>query len=378
MTKQVAVSVWLVAALAASGPGALAVEIDFTPTGMIDTYVGGMSDDGSIIAGGDFFGFGGNWSWSPATGGVPLGGGCPSGQVAISGNGDTIVGCHIDDDELWNAALWLGGLEWQDLGSEPGATNCDAFLSGSHGLDHHGNLVVGLLWLAEKCRASAGTWNLSTGEVTALAKLIPDRSSRANAVSGDGSVIVGWQDLDDGFRQGAQWDDGIPAFIYDDLGRPVGEAHATNHDGSVIVGSGYGSVDGDSFAWRWKDGVGMKPIGTAPPFALGGDVATDTSDDGSIVVGFLRYPDGAMRGWFWREEDGLRFMDDYLEEMRVEAATGWEILSVSAVSADGRTMAGTGLNPAGLIESWHLMHHPRPRGCHQSRRLRAKLPCPKV
>ncbi len=55
-----------------------------------------------------------------------------------------------------NAAKWLGGTSWQDLGSVDGGVPCDTFLSGSYGVNQDGSLAVGLLWLPQVCQANAG------------------------------------------------------------------------------------------------------------------------------------------------------------------------------------------------------------------------------
>ena len=98
-----------------------------------------------------------NLYYTEAGGAVVIGDGCFSGLPAISGDGTTVVGCHVDAEGNYNAAKWLGGTSWLDLGTVDGGVPCDIFLSGSWGLNQDGSLAVGLLWLAQLCRASAGT-----------------------------------------------------------------------------------------------------------------------------------------------------------------------------------------------------------------------------
>jgi uncharacterized membrane protein len=162
-----------------------------------------------------------------------IGDGCFSGLSAISGDGTTVVGCNTDAQGLWNAARWLGGTSWLDLGTVDGGVPCDFFLSGAHGVNQDGSLAVGLVWLPQLCKASAGTWDLiNGGPATALPKLFDGPATRANAVNGDGSVIVGWQDQLDGQRTAAKWVNGVEELILTPSGGFNGEAQAVSADGS--------------------------------------------------------------------------------------------------------------------------------------------------
>ena len=151
---------------------------------------------------------------------------------AISGDGTTIVGCNVNSDGKWNAAKWLGGTSWLDLGTVEGGVPCDFFLSGSWGVNQDGSLAVGLVWLPQLCRAGAGTWDLiNGGPATDLPRLFEDSAARANAVNADGSVIVGWQDQPTGERTAAKWVNGVEELILTPDGGLNGEAQAVSADG---------------------------------------------------------------------------------------------------------------------------------------------------
>ena len=142
-----------------------------------------------------------------------------------------------------NAAKWLGGTSWLDLGTVEGGVACDFFLSGSWGVNQDGSLAVGLVWLPQLCKASAGTWDLiNGGPATALPKLFDGPASRANAVNADGSVIVGWQDQPTGERTAAKWVNGVIELILTPSGGFNGEAMAVSADGNTIVGAGLQST----------------------------------------------------------------------------------------------------------------------------------------
>ena len=135
--------------------------------------------------------------WTPTIGVAPIGG---TQGVAISRDGRTIAGRAIDAQGRENAAIWLGGKDWRILGSfSADAESCDRLLSGTFGMNDDGNVIVGLGW--DGCRLAHGfRWEESTGMVD-LGSSVPGRSSRANDVSSNGRVIVGWQEDPFGFCQ---------------------------------------------------------------------------------------------------------------------------------------------------------------------------------
>ena len=223
-----------------------------------------------------------NLYYTEAGGAVVIGDGCFSGLPAISGDGTTIVGCNVNSDGNYNAAKWLGGTSWLDLGTVEGGVSCDIFLSGAWGLNQDGSLAVGLVWLPQLCRASAGTWDLiNGGPATALPRLFDGPSSRANAVNADGSVIVGWQDQPTGQRTAAKWVNGVEELILTPSGGFNGEALAVSADGNTIVGGGYNF--GRRGAWIWRPATGVQRIGKSRGRSF---ILLDVSDDGKTAVGF--------------------------------------------------------------------------------------------
>ena len=211
----------------------------FTATGVIDMIPTSMSDDASIVVGTGIYGSP-NLYYTEAGGAVVIGDGCDSGLPAISGDGTTVVGCHVDVNGKENAAKWLGGTSWLDLGTVDGGVSCDAFLSGAYGVNQDGSLAVGLLYLPQLCKANAGTWDLVNGGATVLpAEFGSTTYSRANAVNADGSVIVGWQDQQTGERVAAKWVNGVEEIILTPAGGFNGEALAVSGDGKSIVGTNY-------------------------------------------------------------------------------------------------------------------------------------------
>ena len=178
---------------------------------------------GELMSGGGFY-------WLPTKGVIYVGG---QKAEAVSLSGDTIAGTAYDARNVTQAAIWQRAAEWRLLGSVvPNAVPCDALLSSTYDTSEDGKVIVGLAW--NGCNfARAFRWEESTGMVD-LGTLTAGLSTRANGISGDGHVIVGWQDTGGG-RRGARWVDGKQTFFTGPSGI-IGEAHAANRDGSIVVG----------------------------------------------------------------------------------------------------------------------------------------------
>jgi probable HAF family extracellular repeat protein len=95
-----------------------------------------------------------------------------------------------------------------------------------------GQVIVGIA--NDGCAlAHAFRWTASTGMID-LGSSVQGKSSLASGVSGDGHVVVGYQDTA-AFRSGARWLNGREELIPGADGF-VGNARAANIDGSIVVG----------------------------------------------------------------------------------------------------------------------------------------------
>jgi probable HAF family extracellular repeat protein len=192
---------------------------------------------------------------------------------------------------------------------------CGTLLSGAWGVNKDGSLGVGLLWRAQVCHANAGTWDLvNGGPATVLPSIITGPSTRANAVNADGTVIVGWRDQSTGERNAAKWVNGVPEFITNDDGSFNGEAHAVSADGKIIVGENYQYTGNQAPAWVWREGKGVTPIGLGPNGLnkKGNFTALDVSDDGRVIVGFIRKGQFLETAFIWRSGPGDAYLDEFL------------------------------------------------------------------
>jgi uncharacterized membrane protein len=206
--------------------------------------------------------------------------------------------------------------------------------------------VVGLGW--DGCAvAHAFRWEESTGMVD-LGSTTPGGSSRANNVSGDGQVVVGWQEDATGFRRGAKWVGRAQELIRGPIG-VVGEAFGANRDGSLIVGANCNPADPTPSAWSWTAAGGVachpvpRPPGLVAPFYQA--VMRAASEDGRVIVGSYSFGlESESLVWFDGE---VLFLKDYLRANGVpDAFEGWVNTGFAlAVTPDGRTLVGYGAGP---------------------------------
>jgi probable HAF family extracellular repeat protein len=225
--------------------------------------------------------------WTPASGDQRIGG---SAATAISRDGKTIAGDMVDDRRLENAAIWRADRpQWEALPPiRPNAQPCDALLTSAFDMSADGKVVVGLGW--DGCGyARAFRWEASTGTVDLGSA--NGRSTRANGVSDDGRVVVGWTTDVTGVRIGAKWVNNReelipPRSVF------IGEARATNHDGSIIVGDNCDPVlITNSPAWMWTAARGVECMPVQHPNWLPRNLPyrpfmDSLSDDGRVIGGF--------------------------------------------------------------------------------------------
>jgi len=309
------------------------------PTGVLPLAV---SSSGVVVGG---LRTGGGFHWMPTSGTVFIGG---LQALAVSRDGRTITGEAFDANRIQQAAIWQRASEWRLLGSiTPTARPCDRDLSTAIGSSDDGKTLVGLAW--DTCAvARAFRWEEGTGMVN-LGSTVTGRSSRANSVSGDGKVVVGWQELISGYWQAAKWVNGTQTLYTGDAG-PLGQAWATNSSGSIIVGQVCRPGDlRDQSAWVWtaRDGMACLPVPILRPAIEGSflGIAQATSEDGRVIGGGHSFGlESESIIWIDRQP---HYLKAYLREHGVpNAFEGWFNTGfVTDISRDGRVLVGYGAGP---------------------------------
>ena len=75
------------------------------------------------------------------------------------------------------------------------------------------------------------------------------------------------------------------------------------------------------------------------------NAVTSMSADGSIVGGIAREQSvGRPRGWIFRNGKFIWMTEQVIGKKKI--APGWIINAITAISGDGKTIAGEGINPA--------------------------------
>lgn len=166
--------------------------------------------------------------------GEPTSGDFISGWTNVTADGKLISGTMTDPDtgrdQMARYDVTTG--TWRFMG---GLSNNPAVeLSSAWGMTSDGSAIVGLGWVSVG-EAHATKWTEATGLVD-LGSTVAERSSRANSLTDDGTMIVGWQDNDNGDREGVYWKNGTQTALTDDSGNPTGEAVAVTPSGQTIVG----------------------------------------------------------------------------------------------------------------------------------------------
>lgn len=278
--------------------------------------------------------------WTEADGGSAIGetsNDYIAGMTSISRDGNFVTGSMTNPatgkDEM--ARYNVASQQWTYLGGLGVSSGTDT--SSAWGTSYDANTIVGLGWQTAS-RANAIKWT-STGGMLSLGSTVSGRSSRANSVSGDGKIVVGWQDNTTGSRQGVYWKDGVQNYIKTTNGENVGEAIAASADGDVIVGM---ALNGDAFRWSATEGY----TAIAPPYPSYHGSATAVSSDGNTIVGYFT-PDGGMaldgEGFIWTKTGGLKTFNDYV------ASLGYDTLDLNfvlpmAISPNGKYLAGIAIN----------------------------------
>lgn len=311
-----------------------------TPFAVSDNgVVAGYSDDNGQY-----------YTWTASGGITYIGGAHPifgGGQPAISNDGTRIVGSNLNTNTgQYEMAIYdTTAGSWTNLGGI-GAASGDSTSSG-WGISGDGNHAVGLGWV-NAGTAHAIQWDQG-GATFDLGSTVAGSSSRANAADGDGSVVVGWQDDEFGYRQGAYWDNGVQNLIFDNDGFQVGEALAVSDDGRWVTGVSYSDA-----TYRYDTQTGtfeyIDPVNTFPSSVLGGAI----SDDGKTIVGAARAFGPAVfgEGYIWREGEGTMLIGDYFASQGVQFDDGFRFFSPFGMSGDGKTFAGWGETANFEIVGW--------------------------
>lgn len=305
----------------------------------------GMSADGSVLAAnvsGEIY------RWTAAQGFVDLGAGDPlNSSIGISADGTTIASTIIGPDGLTNPGRWRESTGWVSLGHLAKGCSMDGNWGSGYSLNHDGSEVVGLIWY---CPGAQGfRWTEGHGMVGLSHP--HHGSSRASAISADGSTIVGFfEHPAQGFRRAVRWTSKTDLFT----GRMTpGEATVVSSDGSQIGGQ---AVDATGFhAFYFTDASGLISLGTVSGIPTDESVANGLSEKGK-VVGWSGDPFwGTPEAFIWNAANptkSMRSLTKVLKSQGAQIPKGIYLTNALAISADGTTIVGTWLDNSYNQGTW--------------------------
>lgn len=298
--------------------------------------------------------------WLPDSGNavIQIGGIAPGfgvgGQARFSDDGNFICGTSMGALGAELSKYDRGTDQWTPLGSL--GFPVDASVSGGFGISGDGNTVVGLAW-ADTTGGLAYAHGVAVNPIEGLmdlGTLFFGRSTRANTVNYDGSVVVGWQDFNGPWKSAVWRKDPSGGYFPNeyilidttasasDEFNQMGECSAVSADGNWI--GGYGDYANNNEPWIWSVDSGVINLGTLP--YVGNGFVSGMSADASIVVGWF---DGQLFGdpqtpFIWTHDDGLHELNDYILNVLGDSTGTHQVYTADCISPDGNYIAGYGVD----------------------------------
>jgi Bacterial Ig-like domain (group 3) len=174
-------------------------------------------------------------------------------------------------------------------------------------------------------------------------------------MSANGSMVAGNIEGGLGISTPYQWTNGGL------VQWPEGTTHssiakAVSPDGSVVVGSMGVNSSGDTNPFEWTNGAVTSL--TLPAGFVGGS-AMGVSSDGATIVGSIapnvtgNYAEGGT-AFIWSQASGIQNLQQVLtaDYGLGSSLAGWTLTEATAVTPDGNTIVGTGIDPKGATEAW--------------------------
>ncbi|MDB5283603.1 MAG: hypothetical protein JWO06_2678 [Bacteroidota bacterium] len=300
--------------------------------------------------------------WLPDSGNViiDIGGIAPGngvgGQARLSTDGNFICGTSMGVNGAEMSKYSRSSNQWTTVGSL--AFSVDGNVSGGYGISGDGNTVAGNSWAdttGNRAYTHAVAYN-STEGLMDLGSLFDSiaRSTRVNAVSYDGSMVVGWQDFNGPWKS-AVWRKN-PAggyfpnqyILIDTAGNPfddynqMGECSSISADGKWI--GGYGDYANNNQPWIWSKDSGVINLGTLPN--TGNGYVSGLTADASVVVGWFdaMFFGDPQTPFIWTRTGGLHELNEYIHTVLGDSTDTHQVYTANCISPDGHYIAGYGVD----------------------------------
>ena len=205
--------------------------------------------NGTVVAGQDNSKY---WYWTRDTWVVALEESVPPGQ-GIGGNpcitnDGAVMTCStlVDLNGVSKAEATLYNINTAAYDPAVGSLglHCDRERDGAWGMNPTASFVCGLVWNSG-CAASGFVWDSATDTIKLMPTKYFFKPTRANDISDDGTVVAGWNDDYNGFRQACLWvrnssGNYIATVLTNGLATPakLSEASAVSGNGVWLAGLG--------------------------------------------------------------------------------------------------------------------------------------------
>jgi uncharacterized membrane protein len=206
-------------------------------------------------------------------------------------------------------------------------------LVGASAVSGDGSVVVGMDYLDNLPVMAPYAWSWTSGGAPEALPFPPETgSATAFGVSQNGSTVVGWVRLGsdpNGPFRATVWRNGTVTTIEPPEPYTNTAAGAVSADGSVVVGSVYSSAPGDSYGFRWSADAGIEILTGPARGALA--IVGGVSPDGRTVVGAADYGINGIHAVRWHSAGAPEDLGAFPGSGDTQAL---------AVSADGRITVG--------------------------------------
>lgn len=215
-----------------------------------------------------------------------------------------------------------------------------------------GTAVVGEVFLLDRYKLSIGdlsgalrssgfVWDATNG----MTQLHPSLaySSTANAVSYDGSVVVGSIDNANGTEAYRWTSSGLVGLGDLAGGRFYSSSMDVSNDGLTVAGFGdVGALSGNPLfeAFKWTSASGM--VGLGRPSSTESSVGIAISGDGSTIVGTMGdLSTKDVDAFRWTQSTGMQTVKDWLADTGVSTSGDYRLSAATVVNNDGSVIGGT-------------------------------------
>lgn len=289
------------------------------------SFITDITPDGQYAAGFTGSSF---FRWTPSGGVQAIAGGNRTGGNAyISDNGQFIGGEALDGSGNRFAARYsFASNSWALMPHPAGWGRIGVNHSSMYGMDRTGDIIATAAYDPNN-RFKPVTYAFSSGTQGFNSSQGATFHARPNDISGDGSTIVGWDQVSG--RNAAAWRNGVQ--VYFDSG-VQGEIYATSSNGSRSFG-----FRANQPVW-WNSAFAPTQLSLPAGFDRGG--LSGGSDDGSVMVGYAQLGTSTVsrRATIWINGTP-QLLSDWATANGM-SFSGTVPSTLMGITPDGRTMSG--------------------------------------